>query len=901
MISLYKKQGIKNMLSDELNKISNVILASKLTNFLKPQCDQYLIKQIFNKPNWQSLTDEQKKQLTTKTSKTVETVENNLREIANVLGIKNFNKQFIVQIKKLIDNANNNIFEEHTLVSCKALMQDFIKYKQFIDPQQRNIERFESLSDISQIVLKYKQQQQQNEKSISQFKKVMTYGDYIVIQWNDEDQQNAINWLKPGKKTNWCVINWGYWKNYKRPYFLILKQYKPYMLVNVPTCQFKDIYDAPIKKEAVDSNIIKITKEIFHRYYNDNYWDNKVAYGDDFSPIKPYYPTQAIIEGIDKNRINTRELEEIITNTIKTQNEQMVSKLMDVLKEKGKDVKEFLKNVSNQKQYRMIAKKLFPNENGEKEDEWLKNSVQLKREDLIKMIFNAFSSGKSGLPLFRRLIKFHATEENINIFVQGDAINDQLINVSYKGKTLFDNITALNQLKQLNDIYKETNGTDLQLNNQQAKTIYNNACSQKSPDLPTINFLLDRKLVEINSQTLFETLKSGKDKIIEILLNKGDNNLFNQPLYDDMLPIFYCVKQKKPRLLNLLIQSNKVDIAATAANGKDVVWYALQLNDKQAIKTLIEHGKGIDFNKVYPVGTCANNSLFSYCVTKDDKEMIDLLLKNNNVDVNIKSPIDNAIANNDTNMVNKIISHITFNPYSKNDNGDAPIMVAIMADRTFSMFKLLADKMGKANLSKSDLTNPKNKMTPLMLAVDNDMPYEIIIKYFDNKSISYSNKGSKNVYDIITTKLSIKPNDENMLKIKKWVQQQNKTKTKKKQIDLQTQLMTFVNRGNEDAFKQLLEENPQGFDFSKKINGYNIVNLLAIKPTASKYLKLLLQFIDNSNKYKSQLKGLLQQFDYSDASQSSKVILKPYYEQAKIKISSTNFKKILAFVEKFLS
>jgi len=36
MISLYKKQGIKNMLSDELNKISNVILASKLTNFLKP-------------------------------------------------------------------------------------------------------------------------------------------------------------------------------------------------------------------------------------------------------------------------------------------------------------------------------------------------------------------------------------------------------------------------------------------------------------------------------------------------------------------------------------------------------------------------------------------------------------------------------------------------------------------------------------------------------------------------------------------------------------------------------------------------------------------------------------------------------------------------------------------------
>jgi hypothetical protein len=63
------------------------------------------------------------------------------------------------------------------------------------------------------------------------------------------------------------------------------------MLVNIPTCQFKDINDAPIKKEAVDKEIIKITKDIFHTYYNDKYWDNKVAYADDFSPIKPYYPS----------------------------------------------------------------------------------------------------------------------------------------------------------------------------------------------------------------------------------------------------------------------------------------------------------------------------------------------------------------------------------------------------------------------------------------------------------------------------------------------------------------------------------------------------------------------------------------------------------------------------------
>jgi hypothetical protein len=40
------------MLSDNLSKIANLVLASKLTNFLKPSCDKFLIKNYFNKKDF---------------------------------------------------------------------------------------------------------------------------------------------------------------------------------------------------------------------------------------------------------------------------------------------------------------------------------------------------------------------------------------------------------------------------------------------------------------------------------------------------------------------------------------------------------------------------------------------------------------------------------------------------------------------------------------------------------------------------------------------------------------------------------------------------------------------------------------------------------------------------------
>ena len=40
------------MLSDTLSEISKIVLASKLTNFLKPSCDEYIIKNTFHKENF---------------------------------------------------------------------------------------------------------------------------------------------------------------------------------------------------------------------------------------------------------------------------------------------------------------------------------------------------------------------------------------------------------------------------------------------------------------------------------------------------------------------------------------------------------------------------------------------------------------------------------------------------------------------------------------------------------------------------------------------------------------------------------------------------------------------------------------------------------------------------------
>lgn len=896
MISLYKKQGIKNMLSDELNKISNVILASKLTNkAIGSQIEQSIGKIYFQNRGWDLLNQQERQDFNKIKDQVIKKIDIFLEKVSEILKIQ-LTKDLIVMTNNLIKSVDGNICLDQNKDQFINTIKDYVTYKQFLNPQLQDITKVDSLNKIYDAINTYKKVLAVKQQEIKDYKVAIRRGNYVVLQITDEDKQRFIKWFKG--KANWCILG-GMWNRHERPYFLVLQNYKPVWLVNIPTRQWRNLQNGAIKTSELNKDLISIAIEIFEKYYNKDYWYGRHYFGtDNIDVFVPYFPEEQIAKGIEIGRIKDDLLKSIVKNAFKSNNDKLIQSLINVLVNNGKTLNDLVSVVSNENQYKKIMLKMFPKPKQEKEEAWLKSNVTLHINDLKQILFNAFETGNN---LFKRMLKFFPTQQNINIYKQGQQYNTDLLNIRFNNKGFIDVISNLKQLKLLNQVTQQATNNSILLSKEQGMQLFRNFCSKEIKDMPTIQFLLNKKIIQINSQTLRMAIDTGADSVNKQFINAADANVLNSPIYNDVLPLFYCIKQKKYNVLDLFLQSDKVQSDISTSDGKDIIWYALQLADKEVIISLIDRVKNLDFNKVYPVGILSNNTLLSYFVKNNQDDMADLLLKNNNIDVNIKSPIDNAIANNDTNMVNKIISHIKFNPYSKNDNGDAPVMVAIMTDRTFSMFELLADKMGKANLSKSDLINPKTKMTPLMLAVDNDMPYEIIIKYFDNKSISYSNKSSKNVYDIVTTKLSIKPNDENMLKIKKWVQQQNKTKTKKKQIDLQTQLMTFVNRGNEDAFKQLLEENPQGFDFSKKINGYNIVNLLAIKPTASKYLKLLLQFIDNSNKYKSQLKGLLQQFDYSDASQSSKAILKPYYEQAQIKISSTNFKKILAFVERFLS
>ena len=896
------------MLSDNLSKIANLVLASKLTNFLKPSCDNFLIKNYFNKKDFSQLTDQEKKQLTTQTTKKVNEIQETLKEISTILGVKNFDKNFIMKMIQLVTQRSaeqfadvtkipSYIFEQHVFVNTKHTIQDFVKYKQFIDPDKRDINQFNTLSQISQLVLKYKREQQQQLKNIRQFNKVTQYGNgYTVIQFNDEDQKNAIKWLKG--KTKWCVIQWGYWKNYTRPYFLILKQLKPYMLVNIPTCQFKDINDAPIKKEAVDKEIIKITKDIFHTYYNDKYWDNKVAYGDDFSPIKPYYPSQAIVQGIKKNRINQKQLDEIIQRTIQTMDKTLIENLINVLKQTGKNTDSFIKNINTDAQYKLIAKILY-NVDEQDEQNGLKNSVKLSRNDLIKMIFDSFKAGSKGLSLFKRLIKFHRSEQNFQLYIQGDETNEELINSTYQGKTLFDNIASKKQLEQLEKIF----GKEITLDQKQALVVFKNSINQKSPNVDMVQYLLEHKYIELNSQMLLETLQSGKDIILTKFLQNADKQVFNTPLYDNMLPIFYCVKQQKIRLLNLLLQSKKVDINATTSDGRDIMWYALQLDNKQLVGGLIKYGKGINLNKIYAVGVCADNTLLTYFVNKNNNEIINLLLENNDVDINLNSPVDIAISKNNNSLVDKFLNSSKFDQFYPNENGDVPIMVAIKTDNTFGMFEKFANKIGKSKLVSAQLTNKKTKETLLQVAIDNNIPFEILTKYFDSKNVSYA---TNKIYNLVLSKLAIHPNDENMLKIKQWMFEQNKSKTKTKKSKLQQQLKTLAYKNNEQAFKQLLQKHAEQFDFSKKVDGVNLIYLFASSAPNSKYLKLLLQFISNSTKYSGQLKGLLQQqFNYENAYDNAasvnKNILKPYYQKSNIKVSNKQFKKILAFVEKYIN
>jgi hypothetical protein len=52
------------------------------------------------------------------------------------------------------------------------------------------------------------------------------------------------------------------------------------------------------------------------------------------------------------------------------------------------------------------------------------------------------------------------------------------------------------------------------LDQKQALVVFKNSINQKSPNVDMVQYLLEHKYIELNSQMLLETLQSGKDIIL---------------------------------------------------------------------------------------------------------------------------------------------------------------------------------------------------------------------------------------------------------------------------------------------------------------------------------------------------------------------------------------------------
>ena len=874
------------MLSQTLLKIANYLkIAAKPTAFLAPQ----LQKKLFKDVDFKSLTEQQK-------SKNVKTLKDQMNKIdvfvvqlAKKLKQKQINRQFVLSVKKKMENGGYSIFQQQNRDNVLNIIDDYNNNMDLLEKQQRDYTNFNTFQDIQKAVDRYKEKIAIAQEKIKNYKVVESSGEYKILELNDYESSKIFT-----SNTHWCVRHdESTFNRYKPPYYLVLKNYIPFALINMQDTtflheQYKVVSDAPISKHEMTSELAKISIDLMIKYHG-----GKLIYANDYRALFPYYPVEQLVKAYKESKVPVQVFDSVIKSTMdmndSTRTDKLITDLNDIV-----PLDKFLQNVSTENQYKQIVMKIYPKPSDDKtnEDEWIKSHVILQKSLYIRLLFQSFEAGKKGKGLFHRLEKFNVSESNSNEYVETDSINTQLGSLIYNGKNLIRSAHTLNQLSELKAIGITAQQSDY-------IQIFNNIASQKSVDLPIINFFIKQKMLPQDSFSLYTVMKTKKDAIIKKFLQASYFD-FNSVMYYDITPLAWAIKEKLPRIVDMFLADNKIN-KDISIGGKNLFWYAFEVSDYQTATKLLDYVKNI--NEIFKSGKCADHTLFSYAISIGDNTLIDKLLSLSNLDVNVNSPIDICISNGQKDLINKIMNHKSFDPSYPNENGDAPIMFAIKTDSTFDMFKLIATK---TDLSKSSIINKKTNpnMTPLMLAIDYDMPIALIKQYFSKSSFS-TQKGNKSILDIILNKLDVKPNDKNMLEIKKWFEQLNPNKSKTKKNDLYKQLLTLAYGRRQSEFKNLLNQYSDEFDCMKQVNGKNIIYILSSLDVTSVFVDILLDFV--SIYQKDKLDDLFNTKYgsttlYQHASKKNKLIMQKYYncEQQVVK-ASKDYKYIFAFVKKYLS
>lgn len=964
------------LLSASLLKLAKYLVALKIgtvANYLQKQImDGTVILQredgtVIQIPkqftSMQQLPQDLRKQVQQKKRLITQDLINFVTQVNKILSqcngkIINLDKKFVEYVYTTAKNCGMNIFNKFQMQNILKIVKQYKEYLQFLEKQEQDYLYFDSFQKMQQTIDKYKAKEQIQNKRLSKAQWVKSKGIYKICKYTKYADLHEI-----ANGSGWCVDHMeSMFNSYGAPYYLVLKNGQIHSLLNFNSLQNKKKNNS--KVDDMDQQLADLEIQVMQQDYKGK---TKVLFGGNFDCLIPFYSTQLLIDGFQHGAIPKQQIHSLLGKAIQNGDDKKFDQILNIINENNAkntntakfDLRSLIDFISTQNQYQKIMLKIFPKtDNNLSDQDHLIYNVQLSKDNVVALMYNSFKKGKTGIPLFSRMVKFAQSQPNV--YKQFERVN--LLIVKQKdvnGKTLIDYVSFLNQLNILDKL-------GLKLDKEAYLNVIKNMGTKDQIDKPMLDYLKDKVdydttllqtimetrkpgiveyflktdldfsqkmnnqqtpimyVIKNGYQTLFNLFKTFK----KIVVSEQDNNPqfiygimrskkleiisyflqntqldFNQVIYNNMTPLFYAVKQKLSDILDFFLKNDKID-KDIQVNGRNLMYWAIQSQQPNLAQKLCETEGADIINKIYNSGKLQNNTVLTYMIQTKNQSVIKVLLSNKDIDVNIQSPIQKAILFNDKTTFDGIINHKGFDIKYRDINGQNPLTFAI---NNYKNDLYYIQKLTSKYSNHSGLYNSYG-YSPLMCAIEQNLPVQFIKTHFQNVSLNGGPGTQKNAYNIAQEKS--KTGDKNMIDIFNWVYQKNQsltnspikknTKTKKntKAVDIYVQLKNRIQNGDFKAFEQYLNDPTNAFDFSSNLN---IIEYCMETSTRFKYLDSIFKYLESKNQLENALKAknLVQLVPHPNAQQSLVKYLEGLYQKANIKLSSKNY-RIKKFVESYL-
>ena len=227
---------------------SNLLLEANLKSLI-PNIQHKLI----GNRQYSELTNKEKENLQNDINIFLDTIKDKVDQITD-------NKQYQSWIYGCLKN-NEITLTSNDVNKLKTLLLDFTRLckRPDLNPNQRNIENYKSFNDLFAFVDSFKTEHKLQNNIYKNLEKIYSNKEFTVYCIN-KNQYKECNKLFGGNEyfnTGWCIAKNeehfnDYLENYyyhhdAKPYFVFIKDNKPYALLHYGSVQFKDTSDESLK------------------------------------------------------------------------------------------------------------------------------------------------------------------------------------------------------------------------------------------------------------------------------------------------------------------------------------------------------------------------------------------------------------------------------------------------------------------------------------------------------------------------------------------------------------------------------------------------------------------------------------------------------------------------------